>query len=96
MNGIFSTKKRKAVRYHDEDDPNVLYYMDGYAVFTEQPNNRVYDYEVADYVKKHMRFIDRLSMRKVSSAMAYAFAILSKSTEEPKELKNNKWKFRRN
>ena len=53
----------------------------------------VYDWELADYTRKHMRLFDRLNMRKVASAMMYSFSILSKSVEEPKLKKN--WKYYR-
>ena len=53
---------------------------------------KVYDYQVADYTKKHLRFFDRFDMNKVVAASQYSFSILSKSVEEPKPGKKN-WKY---
>ena len=66
------------------------WWMDTYADFGDEVG-KVYDYQVADYAKKHLRFLDRFNMRKVGAAMMYSFEILSKSTEEP-DLKKN-WKY---
>ncbi len=63
-------------------------YWGGYAEWDD--GKRVYDADVAKYVKKHLKFIDRFDIRKVSEATLYAFSILSGSVEPPKE---NKWKF---
>ena len=65
------------------------YWMDTYSEWDD--GTRLYDWQVADYTRKHMRLIDRLSMRKVAAAMMHSFSILSKSTEEPKLKKN--WKY---
>ena len=62
-----------------------------YADFGETVG-KVYDYQVADYTKKHLRFFDRFNMRKVAAANAYSFSILSKSIEEPDVNKKN-WKY---
>lgn len=62
-------------------------YWDGYADFGDF---KVYDKDVADYVKAHLRFQDRFDIRKITEAVLLAFSILSKSVEEPEE-KN--WKF---
>lgn len=61
-------------------------YYDGYADFGDLI---VYDEDVAKYVKKHLRFIDRFDIRKIVEATFYAFSILSKSCEEPE----GKWHF---
>mgnify|MGYP006988985008 CR=1 FL=1 len=53
---------------------------------------REYDYQVADYTKKHLRFFDRFNMYKVVAATQYSFSILSKSIEEPDPGKKN-WKY---
>ena len=53
---------------------------------------KVFDYQLADYTKKHMRFIDRLNFRKVGAAMQMSVLILSKGIEEP-NIKNGKWKY---
>lgn len=62
-------------------------YWDGYADFGDF---KVYDKDVADYVKAHLRFRDRFDIRKITESVLLAFSILSKSVEEPEE-KN--WKF---
>ena len=67
------------------------WYMDSYADFGGDIG-KIYDWQVADYAKKHLRFFDRFNMRKVSTAMQWSFSILSKSIEEP-TIKNGKWKF---
>lgn len=52
---------------------------------------KVYDYQVAEHLKKHMRFFDRFNLGKVAAATQYSFAILSGSLEEPSSKKN--WKY---
>lgn len=75
----------------DKIFPKNKWYMDSYADFGGDIG-KIYDWQVADYAKKHLRFIDRFNMRKVSTAIQWSFSILSKSLEEP-NIKNGKWKF---
>ncbi len=63
-------------------------YYGGYATFPD--GLVVTDKAVSDYVKKHLRFIDRFDIRKITEASLYAFSILSGSVEEPK---GKNWKF---
>ena len=63
--------------------------VDGYADFGDM---KVYDKDVGNYTRQHMRFIDWLDPEKVATAMMYSFSILSKSVEEP-DIKNGKWKY---
>ena len=67
------------------------WWKDSYADFGEDVGE-VYDWQVADYTKKHMAFFDRFNLRKVAAAMNYSFSILSKSVEEP-NLKKKNWKY---
>lgn len=62
-------------------------YDNGYADFGDF---RVYDKEVAEYTKAHLKFFDRFDMRKVTEAVLYSFSILSKSVEPPE---GDNWKF---
>ena len=66
-------------------------YMDTYADFGGNVG-KIYDYQIADYASKHIRFIDRFSMRKMAHAMMMSFDILNGALEEPKCDKKN-WKF---
>ena len=81
---------KKITRYPGNGDKK-KWYMDSYADFGGNVG-KVYDYQVADYAKKHLRFFDRFNLRKVATAMMWSFSILSKSVEEP-NIKNGKWKF---
>lgn len=65
--------------------------MDSYADFGGTVG-RIYDWQIADYVKKHLRFIDRFNLKRVTSAVMYGFCILSKNCDEPNSKKKN-WKF---
>ena len=87
--GIDFKKKghKKALCGNSEKD----WYKTSYSDFCDG-RGELYDYEVADYTKRHMRFFDRLNIRKVTSAAMWSFEILSKSTEEPCKGKKN-WKF---
>lgn len=76
-------------RFGDRENKN--WYKHSYADFGGDVG-RVYDYQVADYTKKHLRFFDRFNLRKVAGAMFLSFGILSKSTEEPDVGKKN-WKY---
>ena len=84
------TWMKKATRFPGSNDTK-KWYMDSYADFGGSVG-KVYDYQVADYAKKHLRFIDRFNLRKVATAMIWSFSILSQSIEEP-NIKNGKWKF---
>ena len=74
-----------------KNDEKRNWWKDSYADFGEDIG-KVYDWQVADYTKKHMTFFDRLNLRKVAAAMGYSFSILSKSVEEPVLDKKN-WKY---
>lgn len=63
-------------------------YWDGYATFAD--GRVVYDRDVAEYVKKHLKASDRLDIRKITEAVLYSFSILSGSVEPPKK---RNWKF---
>ena len=82
----------KAVDKKIKDKKVDYWYMTSYADFGGDVG-RVYDYQVADYAKKHLRFIDRFNFRKVGAAVVGSFEILSKSIEDPYPNKN--WKFYR-
>jgi hypothetical protein len=62
-------------------------YYGGYATFADRV---VYDKDVALFVKKHLRLIDRFDIRKITEASLYAFSILSGSCDAPK---GKNWKF---
>ena len=51
---------------------------------------KIYDWQVGDYVKKHLRFADRFNIRKITAAALTAHAILSNSCETPSD---DNWKF---
>lgn len=80
-------KGHRRCRYPEMKD----WWKNSYADFGDDVG-LVYDYQVADYTKKHMRFIDRFNFRKVAGAMFHSFSILSKSIEEPNIGKKN-WKY---
>ena len=63
-------------------------YWDGYADFG---SFKVYDKDVAEYVKKHLRFRDRFDIRKITESALLSFSILSGSCEPPE--KGDNWKF---
>lgn len=67
-------------------------YMDTYANFGGAIG-KIYDYQIADYAKEHMRFIDRFSLRKTTSAIMMSFDILNGAIEEPTFTDKKKWKF---
>lgn len=50
----------------------------------------VYDKDVANFVKKHLRIRDRFDLRKFVEATLLAADILGGATEEPKD---KSWKF---
>ena len=86
-------KKQLTQKNHDRDSyarKNMVSkkrrYYDGYADFGDF---KVYDKDVAVYVKKHLRFFDRFDIQKVTEAVLYSFSILSKSVEPPE----GNWKF---
>ena len=60
---------------------------DGYADFGN--GEILYDKDVADFVKKHLRVVDRFNVRKVCEATLQAFAMLQSHEEIPK----GNWKF---
>ena len=63
-------------------------YGDGFAKFED--GTVVHDKDVATFVKKHLRFVDRFDIRKVVESTLLAFDILSGRLEKP--TKEN-WKF---
>ena len=67
------------------------WYMTTYSQFSE-PIGKIFDYQVADYTKKHLSFFDRFNIRKVTAAVLTSHAIMSNSCDEP-NLKNGKWKY---
>lgn len=88
---IYDYKKEGHVRIvPTKKDPDKKWYMHTYATH-DNGATRIYDYQVADYTKKHMRFIDRFNIRKVGAAMLCSYAILSNAVQEPSEKK--KWKY---
>lgn len=52
---------------------------------------KVYDKDVAKYVKKHLRFVDRFNIHKITESVLLSFSILSGSCEPP--AKGDNWKF---
>ena len=55
------------------------------------------DLDISKYLKKHMRFIDRLDYRKVTIAGQYAFSLIAGCLKEDElDIEGNadKWKFR--
>lgn len=66
-------------------------YGDGYADYPGV--GIVYDKDVAEYAKKHLRLIDRLDMRKVAEAVIASQGILF-GVDNPNEYTDKKnWKF---
>ena len=65
------------------------WYETTYAEFSD--GLRVYDRQVAEYTKQHLRFIDRFNLKKVVAAANWSFSILSKSCEAPS--KDDNWKY---
>lgn len=63
-----------------------LGYNDGCAKFADRI---VYDKDVALFVEKHLRFIDRFNVRKIAESALISFSMLSGSVDIPK----GKWKF---
>lgn len=63
-------------------------YWDGWCDFGD--GRIVYDKDIAEYAKKHLKLRDRLDIRKVTEAVMYSFSILSGSVEPPK---GKNWKF---
>lgn len=63
-------------------------YSDGYAEFKD--GSRIYDRDLAAFVKKHLKFFDRFDCHKVVDATLLGFAMLEGGVEIPKK-KN--WKF---
>lgn len=60
-------------------------YWNQWAEFPDDKHKLIVtDNDIWMYVKKHTRFIDRLDGRKVVEAAQYAFSILSKSIDPPK------------
>lgn len=69
-------------------------WLNGYADFGGDIG-KIFDKDVADYTRKHLRIVDRFSIRKIVAAAMVSFDILNGSIEEPK-IKNGKWKFYKN
>lgn len=63
------------------------WYMEGYSKYAD--GTVIYDYEVADHVKKHLHFVDRFDIRKVVSAALLSHCLLDGSVEEPE----GNWKY---
>ena len=85
-NETWITTKEKKCKRTDE------LYLDGYAEF-DPPIGKVYHKDVAKYVIKHTRFIDRLNPYKMVVATFMSFDILNGALEEPKTKNGKKWKF---
>jgi len=66
-------------------DPNR--YSEGYAEF---PEKRVYDKDLAEFVLKHTKFLDRFDLHKTVDSASTAFCMMEGSIEMPKE---DDWKF---
>lgn len=63
---------------------------DGWADFGDF---KIYDSEVADFLKKHMRLIDRLDVEKVVAAAFYVFTLIQEDRQGKEKLKSGNWKF---
>ena len=61
-----------------------------YVTFTD--GRRLYDYQVASFAWKHMKFFDRFSIEKFTTAVLVSFVILQSESIDP-DFNHNDWKF---
>lgn len=54
----------------------------------------VYDSEIVEFLKKHMRFVDRLDLNKVLAAEVAAYEMICYEKESHEPFKSGKWYFR--
>ena len=62
-------------------------YSEGYAEF---PEKRIYDKDLANFVIKHTKFLDRFDPHKTVDSAATAFCMMEGSIDIPK---GDDWKF---
>ena len=63
-------------------------YSEGWAKFED--GTMIYDKDLADFVKKHLKLLDRLDTRKVVESSALGFVMLEGGTDIPE---GDDWKF---
>ena len=62
-----------------------------YEGWADFQHRRIYDAEVAKFVWEHLRFRDKLSLRKIVTAALQGFAIIQEPDYKPSEYDG--WKF---